>query len=233
MSKYTKAYSLFLCRLSEIDAINHVAKQYTRRLGKKGDVSTANALCRASVVLLSSHIEGYIEDLAEITLHRIVEKAMLKCRLAPKFLYYFSKDLLDELSDTEDPDKIAEKIKEMIRRDADIWSDHPVFIASLPSERFIRYVSNPNYVKIKKFVARFGYNEYDRDLGKALKSNYLPCVNMIDNVVNQRNKIAHGDVRVLPTPKDVSDMQSLVRLFCRTTDTVVSNWFKNSGCIIR
>ena len=71
MSKYTKAYSGFLHRLSEIDAINHVAKQYTRRLGRKDDAATANALCRASVVLLSSHIEGYIGDLAEITLYRI------------------------------------------------------------------------------------------------------------------------------------------------------------------
>lgn len=56
---------------------------------------------------------------------------------------------------------------------------------------------------------------------------------MINNIVDQRNKIAHGDTRILPTPKEVSDMQNLAKIFCRTTDTIVSDWFKRLGCIIR
>lgn len=233
MSKYTIAYSGFLHRLSEIDAIDRVAIQYTKRLGKKNDASTANALCRASIVLLSSHLEGYVDELAERILYCIFHKSMHKRKLAPRFLYYFSKDILDELSDTDDPDKIAEKMKKLIRRDADIWSDHPVFHSELPLKRFIRYFSNPNYDRIKKFIARFGYHEYDHDLKQTLKSNYHPCVNMINNVVHQRNMIAHGDIGILPTPKEVSDMQNLVKYFCRTTDIIVSDWFKKSGCIIR
>lgn len=154
MSKYTEAYSGFLHRLSEIDAINRVAVQHTKQLGKKNDALTANALCRANIVLLSSHLEGYIEDLAEIILDRIFHKSMQKSKLAQRFLYYFSKDLLDRLNDTNDPDRIATKMKELIHRDADIWSDHPVFCSELPSERFIHYFSNPKYERIKKFIVQ-------------------------------------------------------------------------------
>jgi RiboL-PSP-HEPN len=233
MPRYTAAYQALLQRLSEIEALNRLARRHSVKLGVKQDAATANALCRASIVLLSSHLEGYVENLADVILQRIFQRALSKQKLAPRFLYYFSKDLLDELYDTRDPDKIAMKMKVLFQRDGDIWSTNGAFGAQLPSDRFIADFSNPSFEKIKRFVARFGYNDYTGDLGHLLKANYQPCINMVDNVINQRNKIAHGDAVATATPGDVADMLRLMRQFCRATDDVVCNWFKKTGCLIR
>lgn len=233
MPRYTVAYSGFLLRLREVEALNQLAKKHAVRISNSKDIETARALCRASIVLLSSHIEGYLEHLVGVILDRLSEGAMSKQKLASRFFYYFSKDLLDEISETKDPDKIAEKVKKLFHRDLEIWSTESTLSVPLPVERFISDFSNPNFERIKKFVARFGYNNYETELARMLQANFQPCRNMIDNVIEQRNKIAHGDVNVESTPNDVSNMLNLVRLFCRTTDTIVGNWFRNSGCVIR
>lgn len=233
MPRYTAAYQGFLQRLPEIEALNRLARQHSVKLGSKRDAETVNALCRASIVLLSSHLEGYVENLAEVILQRIFQRTLSKQKLAPRFLYYFSKDILDELYGTRDPDKMAGKVKVLFQRDIDIWSTNDTFEAELPSDRFIADFSNPSFKKIKRFVARFGYSDYQHDLGYLLRANYQPCVNMVDNVIDQRNKIAHGDAVATAVPLDVANMLRLVRLFCRATDDVVGNWFRNEGCIIR
>jgi hypothetical protein len=233
MPRYTTAYSGFLQRLPEIEALNCLAKQHTIRLGEKNDAATVKALCRANIVLMSSHLEGYVEELAEVILQRIFQHALAKGKLAPRFLYYFSKDLLDELYETRNPDKIACKVKKLFQRDIDIWSDDDTFRDELPSGRFISEFSNPSVKKITHFVARFGYSNYRYDLGHLLKANCQPCINMVDNVIDQRNKIAHGDAVVTSTPNDVADMLRLVRLFCRASDDVIGRWFKSAGCVIR
>ena len=56
---------------------------------------------------------------------------------------------------------------------------------------------------------------------------------MVDHVVDQRNKIAHGDFLTAGAPSELQDMCRLVRLYCRNTDEVVSNWFRSKGCSIR
>lgn len=233
MPRYTVAYSAFLQRLREVEALNRLAKKHTVRIRQSRDTETARALCRASIVLLSSHIEGYLEELVEVILDRIFLGAISKQKLAPRFFYYFSQDLLNEVSETKNPDKIAEKIKRLFLRDIDIWSTDDTFHSALPVDRFISGFSNPSFEKIRSFIARFGYTDYGSDLANILKAKYLPCCNMIDNVIEQRNKIAHGDVNIESTPNDVTDMLQLVRLFCQTTDVVVGNWFRNVGCAIR
>lgn len=233
MPRYTAAYGSFLERLPEVEALNRLAREHSGKLGIVHDAATANALCRASVVLLCSHIEGYVENLAEVILQRIFERALSKDSLAPRFFYYFSKDLLDELYETQNPDKMSRKVKNLFRRDVDIWSTDPAFTAELPSERFTSNFSTPKFENIRSFIGRFGYDGYRHDLALLLKANYQPCVNMVDNVIDQRNKIAHGDPVATATPKDVADMLRLVRVFCRATDDVVGNWFRATGCLIR
>lgn len=233
MPRYTVAYSGFLKRLREVEALNRLAKKHAVRIGPSKDAETVRALCRASTVLLSSHIEGYLEDLVEVILDKIFERRISKQKFAERFLYYFSKDLLGEVSETKEPDKIAEKIKTLFERDKDIWSTDNTFHSALPADRFISGFSNPSFEKIRSFIARFGYTNYGSDLANILKVKYLPCCNMIDYVIEQRNKIAHGDVNIESTPNDVTDMLQLVRQFCQTTDIVVGNWFRNVGCAIR
>jgi hypothetical protein len=124
-------------------------------------------------------------------------------------------------------------MKTLLSRDADIWASGIIFNAPLPIDRFMRGFAVPSTDEIKKFFSRFGYSDYQNDLALLLKSNYKICLNMVDQVVDQRNKIAHGDLVVTSTPKDVRDMIDLVTIYCRSTDQVVGSWFTKQGCVIR
>lgn len=233
MVRYTEAYSEFVSRLPEVETLCKLAKQHQRAAGPLKRTEVVKPLCRAGVVLLSSHIEGYIEDLSEVILRKVWENDTLKNTLALKFRYYFSKDLIDEICNTTDPDTISEKVQLLFSRDHDLWGSDEIFNEELESDRFVSGFSTPRFDEIRKFIRRFGYEDYKRDMGRHLQARFQPCIKMVDNVVDQRNKIAHGDTVTTATPSDLVNMLELVRLFCRSTDVVVGNWFKTIGCPIR
>ena len=72
MTRYTSAYSNFVLRLKEIDILRGIMR------GALEESAHTKAVCRSSVVLLSSHIEGYIEGLGEVILDRIYRKNLGK-----------------------------------------------------------------------------------------------------------------------------------------------------------
>ena len=233
MARYTAAYSGFVKGVEEVRTLVRLAKAESRAKGPLENAPTARALCRAAVVLLSSRIEGYVEDLGEIIVCRIVERQVPKRVLSPRLMYYCSKDVIDEICDTKDPDKVAGKMVTIFRRDKDIWCDKDSFEEELPLERIVAGFSTPRFGEIRRFIARFGYRSYKSDLERQLRARFRPCVNMVNNVVEQRNQIAHGNIGTTSTPLDVTDMLGLVQVFCRTTDDVVGDWFRSVGCPIR
>ena len=234
MPRYTSAYSGFLRRLEEVKSLHGLAQRISLEPATKGNVDKVNALCRAGVVLLSSHVEGYIEDLAVLALNKIYIKKIAKDKLGDGFRYYLSRKQIREIKDTNTtyPATVAAKVRVLVVEGEDIWSDNKFFLKSLPSDSFVDF-SNPKHKIIKKFLARFGFNKFHNDLARRLSINFFTCCNMVDQVVEQRNKIAHGDTTATGTPKDLADMIRLVLMYCRGTDIVVGNWFKNLGCPIR
>ena len=233
MARYTKAYSRFVTGVEEVRALVKLARAESRAKGPLEDAPAARALCRAAIVLLSSRIEGYVEDLADIAVRRIVERQVPKQLLSRRLFYYCSKDVIDDIQDTKDPDKIAAKVAVIFARDHDVWCDRVSFDAELPFKRIVAGFSTPRFEEVRKFIARFGYTDYSGDLACRLRADFRPCITMIDNVVDQRNKIAHGSIAATSTPGDVTSMLQLVQVFCRTTDVVVGDWFKRLKCPIR
>lgn len=232
MARYSAAYLKFIERLNEIEMLGRIARRNDLGCSAK-NILAANALCRSAIVLLTSHIEGYVEDLCEIALEKIVIKEMKKCELGESFQYYCSKDIIKSIQSSDQAVKITGHIKELFKRDDDIWSNNDLFLTPLPYERFIIDFSNPKPEFIKKLMNRFGYLTYEGDLKSILKGDYIICSNMIDQVVENRHKIAHGDPLVTSTPSGLQEMIRLVKIYCRTTDEVTAKWFADKGCPIR
>ena len=233
MARYSGAYSGLISRFGEIEAILQLARSYARLPATHQSTTRVNALCRSGVVLLSSHIEGYIEDLGKIVLDKLVIRGTAKSVLGPGFRYYLSRDLIKDIGRMKDPGEISIKVVELFTRDGHIWDSNPNFIQPLPSDVFIQNFSNPTHDRIAKFFSRFGYTDYRRDLNAQLAANANACINMIDQVIEQRNKIAHGDAITTGTPTDLSDMLDLVKLYCRHADFVAGNWFSSQNCPMR
>jgi len=233
MARYTTAYSNLLLRLEEISLTRRLARHVTSYQPVPVAVPQVNALCRGGVVLLSSHIEGYVEEIAETAIDRIGSRSIAKSKVAQGFKYHLSRDLIKSIKQSSDPERISSHIDSLFRRDMHIWNTHPRFTNQISSEVFLSDFSNPTHDRISRFYARFGYRDYGNDLAHRLGPNYIGCKNMLDQMIDQRNRIAHGDPITTATPTDLSQMLGLVRLYCRESDKVVGDWFRSIGCPIR
>lgn len=232
-TRYTSAYSAFLHRLKEIETILNTARRTSRKPATPANIALVNALCRSGVVLLSSHIEGYIEELGELVLDQVALRQLPKNRLGISFRYYLSQDIISQLKQVTDPEQVAGKLDLLWQRDEHVWDSHPNFRGSLLNHVFLADFANPTHKRIKKFFGRFGYDQYQNDLARRLTADFNACSNMINQVVDQRNRIAHGDLVITGTPTDLANMLKFVKQYCREADCVVGDWFRKKGCPIR
>lgn len=219
-------------RLSEVEIIRRLAASYERK-NAIAQAKQINALTRGAVVLLCSHLEAYIRQLGEVALDSITEKAIPRTKLASCFYYHISKDLLEEIRSTRDPDKAAERVFAFIDRDLEYWSKDGPFPGPVPVERFNRGFGSPTFEKIVTYFNRFGYQDYRRDLTTCLRARFQPTVTMVDHLVMTRHKIAHGDYAMSKTPREVKDLATITQSFCRSTDAVFATWWRRNFCSIR
>lgn len=232
MARYTAAYSGLVTRLREVETLRQIAARRERQDAVRFRAEV-NALSRGAVVLLCSHLEAFVRELGETALDSMYAKKVARTALASRLFYHLSRDLIDELEDTADPERKGEKIFAFIQSDIQFWSRGGPFPDPIPTERFNKGFSNPAFRKICKYFNRFGYSQYRHDLATLLAAQYQPTINMVDHLVDTRNKVAHGDTATTKTPSEVSAMKSLVRSFCVGTDSVFAQWWKANFCAIR
>jgi len=218
--------------LGEVEVLRRFALQKERQdpVGMRNEI---NALCRGSIVLLSSHLEAFVKELGELALDSLYDKSVSRINLSSRFYYHISKNFIDELKDTSDPEKIGDKVFDFLNSDYPFWSKSGFFTTTIPSERFNKGFSNPAFKKIKAYFNRFGYSTYKADLASRLQASYLPTVNIIDHLVDIRNMIAHGDPSATKTPSEIKDIENMVQKYCATTDSVFASWWKSKYCSIR
>lgn len=232
MARYTSAYSSFLDRMEEVEVLRRSAA-YKEKRDPVNCRNEINALCRGAIVLLCSHLEAFIKELGEVALDSLHDKSVSRTKMASRLYYHISKDIIDELRDTDNPDEIVGKVFAFIQSDLSFWSRNGPFPQPIAADRFNKGFSNPAFRKIRSYFGRFGYSEYSRDLASLLKAQYSPTINMVDHLVDTRNKIAHGDPAAIKTPSEVKDMIRLIRICCVSTDAVFATWCGATLCRIR
>ena len=183
-----------------------------------------SALCRGAIVLLSSHIEGYTKEVGELTLAKIYEKSVCRSKISNIVSYHASRDIISEIKDTSDAEKLALKIVNLVERDLSIWEQIGPHPEPISEDRFNKSFSSPSFQKIASYINRFGYSEFKRDLNTKMQGDYLPAKNLIDHIVDVRNKIAHGDPMMSKTPTDLLETIPMVKKFCRSTDELFAAW---------
>ena len=91
MTRFTSAYSVLIQRLEEVHSLEKIASSYASAKPLGSYDKEISALCRGAIVLLSAHIEGFIDDLASIIIQRIHESKVKKTVFGEGFRYYFRK----------------------------------------------------------------------------------------------------------------------------------------------
>ncbi len=156
MARYTVAYSSFVSRLDEVEMLIRLAREKEKQspVALRKEI---NALCRAAVVLLSSHLEGYVKDLGELALESLHSKQVPRTSLSSKLFYHISKGFFGDIQDTSDPEKMADRLFVFIGDDLHFWSRNGPFPQQVPIDRFNKGFSNPAFSKICAYVGRFGW----------------------------------------------------------------------------
>ena len=232
MARFTSAYSSLVIRLEEVNNLLDIAIALERQNPVK-NADKINALSRGAVVLLSSHIEGYIKEVGELTLTRIFDNSVCRSQIPDMVSYFASRDLIFEIKDTADSTKLAKKISELFSRDRSLWEQLGPHPTPISEERFNKSFSSPSIKKIYGYYRRFGYQLWKKDLARALAAEYNMTVNLIDNIVNERNKIAHGHFATTTTPADIRKWVPIVKKFCRISDQLFGDWCRKEVCSIR
>lgn len=232
MPRYTTAYSSFLSRKKEVELLQKMAfiKERNDPMKQRDEI---NALCRSALVLLCAHLEAFIKELGEVALDSLHSKCIPRAKLSSRIYYHISKNYIDEVQDASDPDKIGERIFAFINNDLHFWSRIGPFPQPIEVDRFNKGFSNPAYKKIKTYFNRFGYLNYSTDLARVLRSNYQTTINMVDHLVDIRNKIAHGDLTATKTPSELSEITAIIQTYCKSTDSTFAAWWKSNFCSIR
>lgn len=232
MARYTPAYSNFRLGLDEVGSLRQMAALKERKdpIRLRHEI---NAICRGAIVLLSAHLEAYIKDLGEAALDGVHMQGVPRTCLNDALFYHISKDLLDEVSDAREPSRIAGRVFAFLSSDAPLWSRTGPFPQPISADRFNKGFSNPAFDKIRAYFKRFGYSDYKRDLARRLKADFTVTQNMVDHLVDTRNKIAHGDSLVSKTPKELLDIIVIIRKYGVATDAVFAAWCKKNLCSIR
>lgn len=230
--RHTVAYRELKERFVEVEILVRAANEKERRspIRHRHEI---NALCRGAIVLLCAHLEAYIKELGELAIDSLHANSVSREKIAPQFFFHISKSFIEELRETGDPEKSAEKVFLFLENDADLWLRKEPFPRPIPTDRFNRGFANPAFSKIQAYFGRFGYADYSSHLGARLRANYMPTKNMVDHLVDTRNKIAHGDPLATKTPSDVRQMMKMVKVFCQATDFIFSTWWRKNYCSIR
>lgn len=229
MRKQSEPFRSFVARLDEIERLVVLAVEMEKvdAIGQRREI---NALCRGAVVLLCSHLEAYIKELGECALESLTRHNVPKAKLSPQFFYFLSQTKISNLRETTDPSKIAELIFDFLSNDLEHWSREEPFTSPLPTETFNIGFANPAYGKIQKYFKRFGYADYKAQLAKKLKAKNPFVTNAVEQLVDTRNKIAHGDPLATKTPGEVVEMVSTIKSFCSTTDVLFAKWWQAQYC---
>lgn len=232
MARYTQSYKSFIERLEEIKTLCKIAKEKEKKDALKYR-NEINALSRSSLVLLSSHLEAYIEGIGGCAIDAMFNRGISRKNLCDQFYYFISRELLEQINDSTDPGIISKKVFHFLDKDLQFWSKDGPFPVAIPADKFNKGFSNPKFDKIKKYFYRFGYVDYDRNLSSKLKHAYHPTKNMINHLVDLRNQISHGDHGASKTPSEIEEMLKIITVFCRSTDSLFATWWGKKFCTIR
>src|SRR5688572_16446303 len=109
MARYTPAYYSFRQRIEEVEILRKAAAQKEKKdpIVLRREI---NALCRGAIVLLCGHFEAFIKEIGEVALDALHSRGVHRTKLDPRLYYHISKDILDEIQDTADGGRIADKV---------------------------------------------------------------------------------------------------------------------------
>ncbi|WP_346354990.1 MAE_28990/MAE_18760 family HEPN-like nuclease [Azotosporobacter soli] len=187
------------------------------------NLSALKPIYRGAIVLLYSHLEGYIEDVIEESVEYLNRACIKSNQLPGRLKIANCEKVIAEISATTDPVKKEQLIEALIINNYPFWSDGELPPAKLEADFLTSDFANPSPRKIEKLLKKMGIEKIFSEMFNLgfNKRRVGTLSTKIEALAEIRHDIAHGNFATACTDDDLIDYLKSVKLFCRCLDAKI------------
>ncbi|MFK8911303.1 MAE_28990/MAE_18760 family HEPN-like nuclease [Streptomyces sp. YS-3] len=176
------------------------------------DRELANAVTRSSIVMLVSHFEGFVKSALTELIDEICEAKPPTRRIPEGLLELHTRGRIEEIFGTEGPERIH-KTRRLFSAYASLWdADRTVNPQVLSAKILTRQFTNAKpeilesvfgILDVTDVISQIEVHVNREIAARGDEATRVRVEAKLREIVNRRNKIAHGDRTEKPTPIEV------------------------------
>ena len=226
MSNKLSAYEDFVNSTAELNVLLAVRPQSPLVPRADDAVQLENAVHRACLVLLVAHFEGFAKGALSEYVDEICAVRPPARKVPPAFLELFTRDRIQEIASLPPGVDRVHRTRRLFTAFSALWDQERTIDPKVISSRILaRQMTSLKPDVLRESFALIGIEDIIDSATSHLQSSGLSVrVDMkLEEIVNKRNLIAHGDYSVKPTSTDLEDY---VKFFMAVGDAF-------SACVVR
>jgi hypothetical protein len=208
--------------LSGVEEVRALRSHYPVPRGQLGTgvaAIAAKAHGRACVVLLSSHWERYLYSVNEEAIDWLNAQNCSTNLLPEALLLRHSQVRVDSLAQTS-WDRRAQQLREFIASDGPLWSDGGR-TGHLDHSVLMVWMKAPFPKEVRRYYRQFGIQDIFERVTRASRTRGALLLDL-NELVEKRNNIAHGDPQTEALQVDVTRYLKAVAKFSQAADSVLA-----------
>lgn len=215
----SSALKALLVAVQEVHALQKSNPSPTS-LSRFGRPEVKRAIGRAQVVLLSSHFERYMYDLNEEAVDYLLSVSIKSALLPVKIRLLHSRSSLELISQTS-WERREKALTSFARQEAPLWNEDG-FLEEFQHGRLLEWMKAPRCEAIKRYFEQWQVPDIFSSITR--KSSVRSDLWLrIDELVEKRNNIAHGDLTVEATYLDIQKYLVAIKTFATRADGYFAN----------
>jgi hypothetical protein len=190
------------------------------QLGEITSVTLTRAIGRASVVILSSHLEGYIDSLNTEAVTKVNEAGLDAARIPQQLRLLHSKPAVETLASTswQTPGRASHLI-EFMATEGWLWGSGDS--GAMQPDRFLTWMKSPAPRYLVRYFRYWGIEDVFSRITRTSHTRD-ELFRRLRELVDKRNSIAHGDLATVATPADVRFYLAAIETFATRVDRLMS-----------